>query len=184
MFCKDDKGEGPLSVVVPCGTGTTALLLQHDLDVLRATKPLPINVVAVPCVGDDDYLERQMNSLNKAMGKIDESSVPVILRPKDIVSKSSSSQRNGYFVFGEPSADLLNTFNKMKDDGVYLDLLYGAPAWTILLQHLSNSKVDSNSPLYGTQVMYLHSGGLEGISSQLTRYRHKGLISAEEVQMP
>ena len=68
--CKDDKGEGPLSVVVPCGTGTTALLLQHDLDVLRATKPLPINVVAVPCVGDDDYLERQMNSLNKAMGKI------------------------------------------------------------------------------------------------------------------
>ena len=155
--------------------------MQHELDNLRVTNSHRISVVAVPCVGDDDYLQRQMTSLSKAIGE-SEKSVPEILRPKATFASGKSSKRNGYFVFGEPSSDLLNTFNKMKNEGVFVDLLYGAPTWTFLLQHLQDVNRNKMSPLYGAQIMYLHSGGLEGISSQLTRYRHKGLISAEEVQ--
>ena len=60
--------------------------------------------------------------------------------------------------------------------GVVWDLLYGAPSWTMLLRHFatkptrrddSMSMLDPKAPLAGLEIMYVHSGGLEGIASQL-----------------
>ena len=77
--------------------------------------------------------------------------------------------------------------------GVVLDLLYGAPSWTMLLRHFatepttrddSTSTLDPKAPLAGREIMYVHSGGLEGIVSQLNRYLYKGLVDLEEVQLP
>ena len=117
----------------------------------------------------------------------------------------------------------------------YVDLLYGARAWEVLLSRwhslppqlsgwhyqmtsASDGSSDSNgngnntaddssqeapspsttttpSPLpptrkyggggeqvdwVGVQIMYLHTGGLEGTSSQLNRYKHAGLVESHE----
>jgi hypothetical protein len=32
--------------------------------------------------------------------------------------------------------------------------------------------------------MYVHSGGLEGINSQLLRYKYEGMVEIEDVQLP
>ena len=78
----------------------------------------------------------------------------------------------------------------MRDDyGVVLDLLYGAPAWTILLRHwntpISPDLIfDLNNPIAGREILYVHSGGLEGINSQLLRYKYNGLVSIQDIQLP
>lgn len=181
------EGKGmPLSVVVPGGTCTTALLLSREINgILKGREVghndnedfLDIEVVVVPCVGDAGYAMRQMRALDLSTGGSGRDDIPQILTPL---------RRKRYFTFGEPNAEILGTFLEMKDDfDVYLDLLYGAPAWNIILQHWEAAKYgnDSNpSPIKGRQIMYVHSGGLEGISSQLTRYKHKGLIDAGQVQ--
>ena len=144
----------------------------------HAAALLDIDVVVVPCVGDAGYAMRQMRALDLSTGGDGRDDLPIILKPL---------RQKGYFRFGEPNAQILKTFLEMQDDyGIYLDLLYGAPAWNIILQHWEAAKYGSEtsdpSPIKGRQIMYVHSGGLEGVSSQLTRYKHKGLIDSRKVQ--
>ena len=75
----------------------------------------------------------------------------------------------------------MDTFDEMNEHGLFLDLLYGAPAFSLLLQHWTSRAPDC--PIAGRQVMYVNSGGLEGVASQLTRYKHKGLIDAGTIQI-
>jgi len=200
----------PLSVCMPGGTCTTALLLEREIRTLipvvaadGATAStttdynLDIEVVVIPCVGDDAYARRQMLALDLATGGTGRTEdLPKILRPlskystrmNESSSSSSPSQSNnkgkktdGYFSFGTPDEFLLDTFTEMKEQDVFVDLLYGAPAWNLLLQHWCAMEHD-DSPIAGRQVMYVHSGGLEGISSQLTRYKHAGLVNAKDIQ--
>jgi hypothetical protein len=50
--------------------------------------------------------------------------------------QTTSTTDLGYFPFGEPDVAVFKIFYEMLDDcNVLLDLLYGAPAWTILLRH-------------------------------------------------
>eukprot|EP00585_Thalassiosira_rotula_P019968 CAMPEP_0196202796 /NCGR_PEP_ID=MMETSP0912-20130531/5473_1 /TAXON_ID=49265 /ORGANISM="Thalassiosira rotula, Strain GSO102" /LENGTH=138 /DNA_ID=CAMNT_0041476765 /DNA_START=30 /DNA_END=446 /DNA_ORIENTATION=+ len=122
--------------------------------------------------------------------------VPVVLKPRSDVEYGTARRRSkGYFTFGEPAKALLETYDEMNECGLFLDLLYGAPAWSLLLQHWrtrydgnnnnnnNNDHGNSDCPIAGRQVMYVHSGGLEGIASQLTRYKHKGLIDARTIQL-
>lgn len=162
----------PLTVVLPGGTCTTAMLLSREINAIRKlTHPdLDITVAVIPCVGDAAYSTRQMVALDVSTGGNGVDNIPQIIQPLG----------KRYLRFGEPSNAILNTFKEMKDDyGIFLDLLYGAPAWTLLLRYLRS---DINSPIYGRQVMYVHSGGLEGVSSQMTRYKHKGLLEANQIQ--
>jgi len=162
----------PLTVVLPGGTCTTAMLLSREINAIRklAYPQLDIMVSVIPCVGDAAYSKRQMVALDVSTGGNGVDDIPQIFQP---LGKS-------YPRFGEPSIAILNTFTEMKDEyGIFLDLLYGAPAWTLLLRYLRS---DTNSPIHGRQVMYVHSGGLEGISSQMTRYKHKGLLDANQIQ--
>ncbi len=183
FWSKNAKGR-PLSVCVPGGTCTTAMLLSKELNAKIRTAnigndeegTIDIDVVVIPCVGDADYAFRQMRALDKSLGGNGRDDIPKILKPV---------KRAKYFRFGEPVKEILETYNEMRTEhGLFLDLLYGAPAWNILLEHLdffsANSK--SKSPIQGRQVMYVHSGGLDGVSSQLTRYKHKGLIDSNQVQ--
>ena len=118
------NGEGPLAVVVPCGTGTTALFLQRELNRLskKNSEQKEIRVIAVPCIGDDAYLRRQMVYLDKSCGGTGEvHDLPDILLPK-----FQENQKKGYFTFGMPSKEILDVFREMdKDHGIFLDLLYG-----------------------------------------------------------
>ena len=173
----------PLAVCLPGGTCTTALLLHRELNnILNSRRqnhesPLDIQVVVIPCVGGDEYAQRQMSSLDVAVGG-DGKDLPAILKP---------TETNRYYRFGNPDLDIIETYKELKEEyGILFDLLYGAPAWTILLRHWSDKTAqnshNSESPIAGRQIMYVHSGGLEGISSQLTRYKHKGLVDPKSIQ--
>ena len=182
------NGKGmPLSVCLPGGTCTTALLLHRSIDsILKQWQKeekdvLDIRVVVIPCVGDDEYAMRQMTSLNKSIsgekGRVED--MPWILKPR--MDGSARRRSTGYFTFGEPSKAIIDTFDEMNEEyGLFLDLLYGAPAFNLLLQHWS---LRDACPIAGRQIMYIHSGGLEGVASQLTRYKHKGLIDARTIQI-
>lgn len=180
----------PLAICVPGGTCTTALLLHRSINQIMAERvkhaelesPLDIRVVVIPCVGDDEYALRQMRSLDKSMGGLGRlEDVPDVLRPRSDVEYGSARRRSGgYFTFGEPAKTILQCFDEMNEAGLFLDLLYGAPAWSLLLQHWRSRDLDC--PIAGRQVMYVHSGGLEGIASQMTRYKHKGLLDTRTIQ--
>lgn len=190
------EGQGrPLTVCVPGGTCTTAVLLHRGIQQLvsqsKNEQTLDIRVVAIPCVGDDAYARRQMLALSLATGgRGDESEIPSVLLPTPDTAYFGQSRQESYFNFGEPDAAILQTFRTMEDEcNVHLDLLYGAPSWTIMLRHWRSklsqgSEFDNKNPLAEREILYVHSGGLEGVASQLTRYNHKGLVVLDDIQYP
>ncbi len=155
-FWEGHKPDVEVCVVVPSGTGTTAAYLSHWLHEIEAPK---ISVLAVPNVGSPSYLVDQMESLTR--------NPPRVLTPKY------------KFPFATPDSMILTTWKKMQSQGVYLDLIYGSPTFTNILPLLDSSEYYStgvrSSELDGRYLMYLHTGGTEGVSSQLTRYKHIGL---------
>jgi 1-aminocyclopropane-1-carboxylate deaminase/D-cysteine desulfhydrase-like pyridoxal-dependent ACC family enzyme len=183
---KRTKRHLPLTVIIPSGTGTVALFLHQALQQLQQPQnhenddleisslpssqfdPFDIQVCAIPCVGDTAYLLRQMIGLDIATGGSgSEQNLPQVW-------EVDSPQR-----FGEPTQEILQTFQEMKHYGLFLDLLYGAPTWNLLLR-----KGQFPQQLFPQrQIMYVHCGGLDGISTQLTRYKHKGLIDARDIQV-
>jgi len=190
-FWSQQNNGRPISVLVPGGTCSTALLLHRAIRALQAKnmeyEQLDIRIVVIPCVGDDAYARRQMMALNvETGGSGRQDDIPDVLSPIPDSSYVGESRKKklGYFNFGEPHASILETFRELKADGVSLDLLYGAPAWTILLRHWRESNDDKTSPITGRELMYVHSGGLEGVVSQLMRYKYKGLVDADEIQLP
>ena len=183
-----DRGDGqPLTVAVPGGTCSTAVLLHSAIRSLQDAQPavntLDIKVLVVPCVGDDGYARRQMTSLLshiRQTGTIDydPSDLPAILAPyPEDVSGFGRSRTEQYVTFGSPDSTVLDVYREIKDDcDLQLDLLYGASAWTVLLRHWraqslwQSSEHPTSSNFQGRQLMYVHSGGLEGISSQVRAY--------------
>lgn len=172
---------------------------------------MDIRVVVIPCVGDEKYTLRQMMALlcannhtgDKNTTGGDDTSlsarIPAVLPPTAESTRyfgQANQGKDDYFRFGEPHIEILSTFREMKEQyGVVLDLLYGAPSWTMLLRHFrtqpsarvvndKDATFDPKAPLAGREIMYVHSGGLEGIVSQLNRYLYKGLVDLEEVQLP
>jgi 1-aminocyclopropane-1-carboxylate deaminase len=188
-------GGRPLSVLIPGGTCSTALFLHHAVqDLLRtSSSSLDVEVMVIPCVGDEGYARRQMMSLNARLERPIHD-VPRILPPcppKPTSSKTQDSEERGYFTFGEPDREVLDAWREMREEhDVVLDLLYGAPSWAILLRHLSNaaegvgSSPTRDSPIAWRALMYVHSGGLEGINSQLLRYKYKNLVGVDQIQLP
>lgn len=170
----------PLSVVLPGGTCSTAALLHwavREAVELSKEASTDVQVVVIPCVGDASYARRQMSSLYSQLNI--QCDLPRVLSPAPGYDGAGD-----YFSFGEPSQTILETFTRMRDENdLVLDLLYGAPSWTILLRHLRPDR-RNQSPLYGREIMYVHSGGLEGINSQLLRYKYKGLVDIDDIQLP
>eukprot|EP00549_Striatella_unipunctata_P026040 CAMPEP_0118720420 /NCGR_PEP_ID=MMETSP0800-20121206/30098_1 /TAXON_ID=210618 ORGANISM="Striatella unipunctata, Strain CCMP2910" /NCGR_SAMPLE_ID=MMETSP0800 /ASSEMBLY_ACC=CAM_ASM_000638 /LENGTH=290 /DNA_ID=CAMNT_0006628053 /DNA_START=268 /DNA_END=1140 /DNA_ORIENTATION=- len=195
----EQHGKGrPLSVCLPSGTCTTGLFLHREMTKLvRENKSeMDIKVVVIPCVGDDTYAVRQMMDLDRSTGGSGQpDDLPDVLTVvKNENSKDRRQKFGKYFTFGKPTKTLLDIYVELKDDhGLLVDLLYGAPAWGLLFQHwrthreshpglFEGARTDDSCPIAGRQVMYVHSGGLEGISSQLVRYKHAGMINAKEIQ--
>eukprot|EP00622_Pseudochattonella_farcimen_P004137 FR739464.1.p2 GENE.FR739464.1~~FR739464.1.p2 ORF type:complete len:116 (+),score=5.35 FR739464.1:33-350(+) len=79
--------------------------------------------------------------------------------------------------FGRPRQRLLTVWRELQEDELYLDLLYGPRAWEVLFERWGKLP----PVLEGAQILYYHCGGLEGVSSQLNRYKHAGLVTAREV---
>ncbi|CAM9700092.1 unnamed protein product [Scytosiphon promiscuus] len=159
-----------LRVVLPAGTGTTALFLARYL------VPEGIPVYTVPCAGDSGYLQRQM-------AKVDRESGGVGIFPQFV------QQNRRKAAFGAPKIEFLEVWRELDKMGLFVDLLYAAPTWEVIMDSWENNQ--GKTPVSVTpgpaidtepQLMYVHCGGLEGVSSQLTRYKHLGLVQDGQLQ--
>ncbi|TYZ61038.1 hypothetical protein PybrP1_012127 [[Pythium] brassicae (nom. inval.)] len=160
------RGGQRFSVVVPCGTGTTALYLaQHLNDAAQ--------LFAVPCVGDAAYLAQQFQDLVerdaglRAQRATRTLTLPTILAPRRKAR------------FGRLAWPLVAMHRELLDaTGIEFDLNYGAFAWHTMFDAegdalaLLRGAGDGSSP--PREVLYVHTGGVSGNATMLERYLAKG----------
>lgn len=135
-----------LQLMLPSGTGTTALFLQKRFVQLS----LPIEVLTCACVGGDACLLRQFSEL-----ETDERFHPRVL---------PSGKK---FHFGKLYLSFYQMWAKLKQQtGIEFDLLYDPQGWGALLAYLNVRTEDA-------AVLYIHQGGILGNETMLPRYQRK-----------
>jgi 1-aminocyclopropane-1-carboxylate deaminase/D-cysteine desulfhydrase-like pyridoxal-dependent ACC family enzyme len=118
------------------------------------------------------------------------------------MASTTATPRSRYFTFAQPDKEILEAFDELRNEcDVVVDLIYGAAAFAILFRHWNDEaredgrkhcqptlspdlSFDPNHPLAGREIMYVHSGGVEGINSQLLRYQYQGLVGIQDIQLP
>lgn len=128
-----------LKIFLPSGTGTTALYLQ---------KFLPFEVLTCACVGDDEYLKKQFDLLEK-------DNHPTIIKT------------NKKYHFGKLYKEFYEIHNELlKQTNIEFDLLYDSLGWLCMDDYLKTIKNNNH-------ILYIHQGGIIGNSSMKQRYLHK-----------
>jgi 1-aminocyclopropane-1-carboxylate deaminase len=107
-----------------------------------------VEVYTTPLIGGGEYLKAQMERLGEL--------------PKNLTIWETEK----HYRFGKPYPEFLQVFRQLKEAGVAFDLLYAPKTWLLLSEHLEQME---------GEVLYVHSGGVSGNASMLTRYREKGL---------
>ena len=132
-------------VFLPSGTGTMALFLQTHL-------PFPVYTCA--CVGSDDYLKEQWQSL-----------LPNKIHLPNILPTPKR------FQFAQLYPEYLSIWKGLKaQTEISFDLLYDPLGWLSLLLALENGALKREFP-----IMYIHQGGILGNETMLKRYKRNGL---------
>lgn len=138
-----------LKVVLPSGTGTTALFLQ---------KNLPFEVLSCACVGGDQYLKKQFYQLSS-----DVRHHPCIL----------STKRK--YHFGKLYDEFYRVWCELKEaTAIEFDLLYDPLGWLTLMAFLSD--MDKLSADTFPAILYIHQGGLLGNETMLPRYQRSAFL--------
>ena len=150
-------------VLFACGTGTTAFYTTNELNKLTSKD----RVMAVPCVGDGEYLQKQMESL--PLPGSDQRQYPLII---DHVGKSKP--------FGSVNKYHYNLWSSLQAQlQLQLDLLYFPKCMDTFIAYLES---DAGQTLYNeiltnqVALLYYHCGGVEGNASQLRRYKHANIL--------
>ncbi|MFT6987384.1 MAG: 1-aminocyclopropane-1-carboxylate deaminase [Psychromonas sp.] len=116
LFCQQQSLQSPI-IMLPSGTGTTALFLQSLL---------PYKVFTCACVGDKQYLTQQLSELES-----DLSAWPTIL---------PSAKR---YQFGKLYPEFYQIWLQLKQQtNIEFDLLYDPLGWLTLLAYLKKKRVD------------------------------------------
>ena len=137
-----------LNIFLPSGTGTTALFLQKTLNIEGVVMVQHPTVYTCPCVGDNDYLNKQFLELEE-----DEKYYPTIL----------TLEKKHHF--GKLYKDNYKIWLKLQQQtGVVFDLLYDPLGWRTLLAH---------PEVLSKPTLYIHQGGVLGNESMLPRYERK-----------
>ncbi len=97
-------------------------------------------VYTTPCIGDVSYLKKQMQALCDIPSNL------IILQPKK------------KYHFAKPYKEFYEIYKKTLDAGIEFDLLYAPSMWITLLEQTDE------------KVTYIHSGGVSGNPSMLSRY--------------
>jgi len=129
-----------LKIFLPSGTGTTALYLQ---------KFLPFEVLTCACVGNNEYLKKQFELLEK-------DNHPTIIK----------SEKK--YHFGKLYKEFYETHNELiKQTNIEFDLLYDSFGWISLEKYRASLKENNYT------FLYIHQGGIIGNSSMIERYLYK-----------
>ncbi|MGB0495309.1 MAG: 1-aminocyclopropane-1-carboxylate deaminase/D-cysteine desulfhydrase [Kangiellaceae bacterium] len=141
-YCDKESIE-QLFIMLPSGTGTTALLLNQFL----RHSLIDFSVVTCVCVGDKEYLQKQFSELSD-----DHNDWPKILPS---IKK---------YHFGKLYKEHYELWLKLKKQTkIEFDLLYDPIGWRCLLDFI-NSHPQGN-------ILYIHQGGLLGNQSMVSRYK-------------
>jgi len=145
------KSYQDIRVVLPAGTGTTALFLQ---------KHLSFEVQTCACVGGDRYLKQQFLALCT-----DESLHPTII---------STDKK---YHFGKLYLPFYHIWAQLKQTSdIEFDLLYDPLAWLCLQREfiVNNSNIAAGLESRDKRpILYIHQGGLQGNETMLPRYLRK-----------
>ena len=145
------KSYSDIRIVLPAGTGTTALFLQ---------KHLPFEVQTCACVGGDSYLKQQFLELCA-----DESLHPSIL---------STDKK---YHFGKLYLPFYHIWAELKQTTtIEFDLLYDPLAWLCLQREFIAENTNIAAGLETTDkrpILYIHQGGLQGNETMIPRYLRK-----------
>ena len=168
----------------------------QGVDVDLGSKGIPdIEVIAVPCVGDSQYLMKQMRDLDLNSGC--RNIFPTILKTdaernvnfKESLSDSSSPYSKALDtdlnsnligikkveerVFGKPYKEHYQIWCDLKENmNIEFDLIYTPRTFEMLLKSFENDYELWNN----CNILYYHCGGVEGNESQLGRYRFQKII--------
>lgn len=130
-----------LKIFLPSGTGTTALYLQ---------KFLPFEVLTCACVGDENYLKKQFEELEK-------DNFPTIV------------QKEKKYHFGKLYKEFYDVHNELlKQTNIEFDFLYDSLGWLCFENYLE--KLEKKADM---TFLYIHQGGIIGNESMIDRYKHK-----------
>ena len=148
-------------VFVASGTGTSAIYLNKAIQILQQAtdgvkeKSPPVKIVAIPCVGSNEVLTKQMKLMN-----VEPHYFPEIL-DDGVVDK---------YPFAQPCEEHMEIWKRLcRESTINFDLIYAPRAWQQLQRVLSRYEGIYN-------IMYYHCGGHEGNDSQLRRYKRKGIL--------
>jgi len=118
-----EQGFADIRVVLPAGTGTTALFLQ---------KNLPFEVQTCACVGGDDYLKKQFFELS-----VDENHHPSILTTEK------------KYHFGKLYLEFYQVWLELQTQtNIEFELLYDPLAWLCLQSQWQEADIDPRPILY------------------------------------
>ena len=142
LWAKENKIEN-LKIMLPSGTGTTAVFLQ---------KFLPFEVLTVPCVGDENYLKQQFLQLNP-----NDKEHPTILK------------REKKYHFGKLYKEFYEEYlNLLNQTNIEFDLLYDPLGFITLRSYLKIFEKEKSAT-----ILYIHQGGILGNISMIERYKRK-----------
>lgn len=131
-----------LKIFLPSGTGTTALYLQ---------KFLPFEILTCACVGNDEYLKKQFEELEK-------NNLPTIV------------EMGKKYHFGKLYKEFYDIHRELlKQTNIEFDLLYDSLGWICFEKYISSLKNKEKNYIF----LYIHQGGIIGNFSMIERYKHK-----------
>ena len=137
-----------INIMLPSGTGTTALFLQAWF----CEQASPIQVLTCACVGDANYLQHQFNLLNT-----NKKQWPTII---PTIKK---------YHFGKLYLEHFERWQTLKNEtGIEFELLYDPIGWESILTYLNEHKITS-------PIIYIHQGGIIGNQTMIPRYKRKYL---------
>ncbi len=100
-------------------------------------------VYTTPCIGDVEYLKEQMQALHAI--------------PENLVILEPSKK----YHFAKLYPEYYEIYKSVLKAGIEIDLLYAPGMWKVLEEQTSET------------ILYIHSGGVSGNESMLSRYRNK-----------
>ena len=138
-------------IALPCGTGTTALYLAKHINEMDA-KHIS-RVVPIPCVGGYSVLWKQMQKLEPNF----------MLNPLLYWLDQSDICKHP---FAKCDKRDLSMWKELTDStGIEFDLIYAPRTWRAIA-----ASIDKITDYGKLKLIYIHTGGVEGNSSQLERY--------------
>ena len=148
-----EKGITNPKVMLPSGTGTSALYLQ---------KHLPFEVFTCACVGSADYLEQQFFELSE-----NKNHHPTIIAPP----KDAAGNTRKYH-FGKCYSDFYRIWQELQQQtNICFELLYDPLGWLCLMEYVQQRSEGVKA--FDEKILYIHQGGLLGNQSMIPRYQRR-----------